>query len=96
MLSTVETMPDNARLWVYQANRPFTSEEKQFVAYNAERFVAQWAAHGQDLNASFLIEYDQFLILMVDERQAEASGCSIDSSVGIDQSPGTGAPYQFA
>ena len=36
-----------------------------------------------DLTASFKIEYDQFVILAVDENVNEVSGCSIDSSVHI-------------
>jgi len=44
-------------------------------------FISQWAAHGNALAARGYIKYNLFLILEVDERQASASGCSIDSSV---------------
>lgn len=83
MLTTVDVMPDTARLWVYQCNRRLTEHEQQLVREKTQQFVDQWAAHGSGLTASFLLEEDHFLILMVDERQAAASGCSIDSSVGL-------------
>ena len=43
----------------------------------------QWRAHGQDLKSSFTIEYDQFLVISVDESFSQASGCSIDASVHL-------------
>ena len=83
MNSTLLSFPDTARLWVYQADRRLTKEETEFVNENAAKFCLSWSAHGQALQATFQLEYDQFLVLMVDERQAEASGCSIDASVSF-------------
>lgn len=83
MLIPFEEMPDNARLWIYQAERKLTSEEVQFVEASTESFLNQWQAHGQDLKASFQLAYDQFLIISVDESFSQASGCSIDASVHL-------------
>ena len=83
MLTTVEVMPDSARLWVYQANRRLTAQEQEIIRQSTQQFINQWAAHGNGLTASYLLEDAHFLIIMVDERSAEASGCSIDSSVGL-------------
>ncbi|WP_258103154.1 hypothetical protein [Marinoscillum sp. MHG1-6] len=80
---TLEQMSDNARLWVYQSTRPFIPEEKVQIEMQLQRFVNQWAAHGQDLDATFVIAYDQFIVIAVDESRHGASGCSIDSSVGL-------------
>lgn len=83
MLASVETMPDSARLWVYQADRQFTDEELNLVHQLTSQFVDGWAAHGTGLTATYLIAHNQFIILMVDESQEMASGCSIDSSVSL-------------
>ncbi|WP_089355379.1 hypothetical protein [Ekhidna lutea] len=83
MLIPFEEMPDNARLWIYQADRKLGDEEVKFVEANTESFLNQWQAHGQDLKASFSVEYDQFLIISVDESFSQASGCSIDASVHL-------------
>lgn len=85
MESTLEHMPENARLWIYQADRPFTVDEEQKIKNLAETFVGQWAAHGQKLKAAVSIEHHQFIILAVDESFNQASGCSIDASVGLIQ-----------
>lgn len=82
-MTSITTMPDHARVWVYQANRPFKEEERIFIEKNFEAFTAQWAAHGTKLQATFSIEKNQFIILAVDETMHQASGCSIDSSVHL-------------
>lgn len=76
------TLPDSARLWVYQADRPFTNE-LQVIRQLCDPFVQQWSAHGQALQATCWTEFDQFIILAVDENVAGASGCSIDASVAF-------------
>lgn len=74
-------MPGNARVWVYQSDRVFTSDEINFISEKAETFIEQWTRHGDDLKGSFTIKYDQFLVLVVDESFNNVSGCSIDASV---------------
>jgi hypothetical protein len=44
-------------------------------------FVAGWAAHGQKLFASVKVMHGHFIVISLDEKQAAASGCSIDKSV---------------
>ena len=71
-------MPLNARLWVYQAERTLTKEEKIAFEIATTHFINQWTAHQATLNASFMIKYDRFLVITVDESATQASGCSID------------------
>ncbi|MFY0598273.1 MAG: hypothetical protein JXR03_01290 [Cyclobacteriaceae bacterium] len=79
----IEHMPATSRLWVYQADRPFLQEEKLQIDILTQNFLSQWAAHGAELKASHMIEYDQFIVIAVDESFHAASGCSIDSSVNF-------------
>ncbi len=74
-------MPDNSRVWVYQASRALSDSEQQIVADNCMLFLDQWTKHGSDLKASFTLDYNQFLTLLVDESFMGVSGCSIDASV---------------
>ena len=85
MLIPFEQMPDQARLWIYQAERRLRPDELSLVEASSEAFLNQWQVHGQDLKASFKVEYDQFLIISVDESFSQASGCSIDASVHLIQ-----------
>ena len=81
MFTQYKNLPSNSRVWIYQADRVFTSEDLEFIALKAEDFINQWTRHGDDLKGSFTIKYNQFLILAVDESFNNVSGCSIDSSV---------------
>lgn len=77
------TLPPHSRVWIYQANRKLTRTEESFIRDTMSDFIAQWAAHGQSLRAGFSLEHSRFLIIAVDEEQAQASGCSIDASVAV-------------
>lgn len=83
MHTSFNSLPDHARVWIYQANRQLTEHEVQQAQPAGQRFVAQWAAHGQELRASVAVRYYYFLIIALDEHHHAASGCSIDSSVGF-------------
>jgi hypothetical protein len=75
------TLPDSARIWIYQGNRAFTKSEQKILSEGLSSFLQRWTAHGNALNASFALLYDQFIVIGLDESAADASGCSIDSLV---------------
>src|SRR6187401_1503982 len=81
MYIAANKLPMDSRIWIYQANRELTEGEINQVNETTCEFVESWTAHDKDLMASFEIRYNRFLILMVDEKSAGASGCSIDKSV---------------
>ncbi|MBL7828773.1 MAG: hypothetical protein JNJ57_19210 [Saprospiraceae bacterium] len=70
-----------SRVWVYVSNRLLTDQEAAQTTLELQAFCRQWTAHNQALKATAEIFEKQFVILMVDETQAGASGCSIDKSV---------------
>lgn len=81
MFVPFETLPDTSRVWIYQANRPFSEQEIQEISQKLQIFVNQWTAHGADLKASFDIKYNRFITLALDQKMNMATGCSIDASV---------------
>ncbi len=83
MYRPFDEMPDSARLWVYQANRALSEPERASLENNLAHLCETWMAHGAPLKTSFRIEHNRFVILAVDERDAGASGCSIDGSVRL-------------
>jgi len=76
-----ENLDPNSRIWIYQSIRKLNNEEQKFILENTQRFLDEWTAHGNDLQAGVKIHYDQFIIIGVNEAVNEASGCSIDTSV---------------
>lgn len=76
-------LADDSKIWIFQANRKFSIEEKQAIIAKLDNFIADWNAHGAELLADFDLPYDQFIVVGVDENQATASGCSIDKLTKI-------------
>ena len=72
---------ENSRVWVYQSDKKLSDSEAQEVQIQLDNFAKSWTAHNNQLKAKGEVRYNRFLILIVDEGQAGASGCSIDKSV---------------
>lgn len=73
-----DQLPDSARVWVFASDRPLTGAPAERLLGEVDRYLAQWAAHGQPLTAARDWVGDRFLAVAVDQRAAHASGCSID------------------
>lgn len=76
-----DRLPSDARLWIFAAERPLTSEESRKVLAETDAFIDQWTAHGMPLTAGRELRHQRFVLVAVDERAAGASGCSIDALV---------------
>lgn len=72
---------EQSRIWIYQSDRALSDIETSQIQSELDNFTVQWSAHNQQLMAKGDVIYNRFLVLIVDERQAGASGCSIDKSV---------------
>ena len=73
-----ETLPDDARLWVFGTDRPLDDTAAARLLAEVDRFLAHWHAHGQPLSCGRRWQDDRFLTVAVDARSAGPSGCSID------------------
>ena len=75
------SLPQTARIWIYQCNRSFTLDEIQEISNKLQTFLEGWTAHGADLKAAFEIRYKRFIVIGLDQNEQLASGCSIDASI---------------
>ena len=74
-------LKENSKVWIYTSDRSLSDSESAYFQSQSNEFVTNWAAHGVGLKAESLVYKNRFLIIVADESQANASGCSIDSSV---------------
>lgn len=81
MQQNIDILSDESKIWIYQSDRPFTEEEVLRLKPILAQFAEQWVSHNRQLKAIGDVFHNQFVVLMVDETMAGASGCSIDSSV---------------
>ncbi|VAW25395.1 hypothetical protein MNBD_BACTEROID04-1186 [hydrothermal vent metagenome] len=83
MLVNFESLSETSKIWIYQSNREFSDNELEIIKTKLDSFIENWQGHGDDLKASYQLKYNQFIILAVDEKFNEVSGCSIDASVNL-------------
>ncbi|MGS2726259.1 ABC transporter ATPase [Psychroserpens sp. BH13MA-6] len=81
MLVDFNTLPEESRVWIYQANRSFTDEEISEIKEKLDTFIENWTAHGSDLQSGYTIEYKRFIVIALNQNLNKATGCSIDASV---------------
>ncbi len=80
-MNEFQHFPAETRVWIYQSNRPFPVEAVPELKEVVDQFAQNWVSHNRQLRAHGDVLHGQFVLLAVDESQADASGCSIDKSV---------------
>ncbi|RKE95428.1 ABC transporter ATPase [Ichthyenterobacterium magnum] len=81
MLVDFNTLPEESRVWIYQANRSFSDVELDELKSKLEIFIENWTAHGSDLQSGYNIVYKRFIVIGLNQNLNNATGCSIDASV---------------
>jgi len=83
MITDFKNIPDDSRVWIYQSNRDFTDLDIKIIKNKTTFFIDNWKAHGNDLQASYLIKERRFLVIAVNEKFNPIGGCSIDYSLQL-------------
>ena len=76
MYISYDKLTKQARCWVYITNKPMLSN-RSLDKDHLKNLCDQWVSHGKNINSSFQLYKENFIILFADE---DISGCSIDSS----------------
>jgi hypothetical protein len=74
----LHSMPDHARVWIYQSPRPLNDDEVALVQLLMDDFMSDWTSHGARMEAGVSVEHNRFIIIAADEQKAAVSGCGID------------------
>jgi hypothetical protein len=78
MLISFDTLPQHARIWIFPSSRLLNPTEEEKIETHCATFLQSWTAHKMDLDAAFKIIDHAFLVISVDEKNTDASGCSLD------------------
>lgn len=78
-----DQLPDDARCWVFAARAPVDDVDEPRLLSAVDGFLLTWKAHGNALTSGRLFRDEHFLVVGVDERAADASGCSIDGLFAV-------------
>lgn len=81
--TSFDSLPSDARLWVFGAERALGPAERGDLLAAVDRFLDAWKAHGAPLTGARELLGDRFLFVAVDEASVPPSGCSIDAMVRV-------------
>lgn len=81
MISSFHSFPNHSRVWIYQSTRTLSENEVVVIKDKSATFLDQWTTHGHSMNAAIDVVYSLFIVIIVDEQTAPASGCGIDKAV---------------
>lgn len=88
-------MNENSRVWIHSSNRKLTNQEVEWIESEGQNFSSAWAAHGSKLSANVYVFYHHFIVTVLDEENASASGCSIDKLIHWIQAIGNEIKVDF-
>ncbi|MFQ5568873.1 MAG: hypothetical protein ACE5G0_04310 [Rhodothermales bacterium] len=74
-----QSLPDEARCWIYAIDRSLTGAEQQTVLETLETFLENWTSHEQPVLGAATILDDCFLVVAGITAQGTLSGCGIDA-----------------
>ena len=92
MLLPYHKIPDDAKVWIYQADRPIELDELNFINDFIEAFVDQWQSENQDVLGYAAVYYRRFIVLMADANTIDEEAIEeiidivkfIEDEIGID------------
>ncbi len=82
-IDTFDSLPDEARLWIYGADRRLSPDEQSELLDTLDEFFADWMSHGRPVQGRAVILEDRFLLVAAAVQDGDISGCGIDSSTRV-------------
>ena len=76
-------LPETSKIWIYQSDRKFYTDEVPEIITKIETFLNQWTSNGNILEASYLFKYNRFIILAMSHSDEVLSIEAIDNSVAF-------------
>lgn len=74
---------DEARCWIYAADRPLTEAEQAEIFRACNHFFEGWTSHRRGVKGAVHILFNRFLLLVAHVPDGDISGCGIDKSVHV-------------
>jgi len=78
-LVAFSSLPDDSRLWVFGSAEELSQESERVLLAAVDDYLSDWRAHASPLTAARDWRDSRFLAIAVDQRDENASGCSLDA-----------------
>ena len=83
MYISFNLLPPNSKIWVYQSDRNLSKIDVELIEKEVKVFLENWSSHNKEIQSSFEVKYNRFLIIGLNENINSASGCSVDKSINF-------------
>lgn len=83
MFVEFDTIPDDAKFWIYPSSRKFYPNEIDAVEEKVKYFVENWKTTDPNFTASYQFLYNRFIILTADDAENPLTNADIDASVAF-------------
>jgi hypothetical protein len=80
-MTDYNSLAPDSRVWIFQADREFSSDENSSISNEILQFVDNWLSHGSLLKAHYKILHNRFIIFFADQEGDNMCGRAIDASV---------------
>ncbi|AMC11585.1 ABC transporter ATPase [Lutibacter profundi] len=67
MIIDFKKIPKQGKVWVFPSSRKFYSQEIAVLKERIEDFLTDWDDQENSINSSYLLKYDRFIIIAVDD-----------------------------
>ena len=69
MIVGFSTIPEEAKIWVFPSNRKFYPQEIEELKTSIETFLNSWKDNRIEVECSYLIKYDRFIIVTANDTE---------------------------
>jgi hypothetical protein len=73
MIIDYNKIPDWGKIWIFPSSRKFYPQEISTLKEKIETFLNNWTNEGQAINAAFLLKYDRFIVITIDDSEISLS-----------------------
>ena len=85
MLVTFKSLPKDSRIWIFPSSKEIDVQKKAKIKERLIKFISDWTSHNKNLQASFELPYNRFIVVGLNQNLQNASGCSIDALMNLIQ-----------
>ena len=85
MLVPFKSLPKNSRIWIFPSSEEIDTHKKSIIKERLVKFISDWTSHNKNIQASFDLPYNRFIVVALNENIQNASGCSIDALMNLIQ-----------
>lgn len=78
MMSQYEGMPDDAKVWIFQATDFIPDENISNMEHDLQVFLDDWVSHNKQFPSFAGIFYHKFVVFIADNTLIHIGGCSQD------------------